>query len=41
MALDSSWFTEAVDATGTAFSLKLGEKLHEEQTQYQDRKSVV
>lgn len=35
MALDTSWFTEPVDATGTAFSLKLGEKLVEEQTPYQ------
>ncbi|HEX4871138.1 MAG TPA: polyamine aminopropyltransferase [Nevskiaceae bacterium] len=35
MALDHTWFTEAVDATGTAFSLKLGEKLHEEQTPFQ------
>ncbi|MCI0750086.1 MAG: polyamine aminopropyltransferase [Nevskiales bacterium] len=35
MALHQSWFTEAVDRTGTAFSLKLGEKLHEEQTPYQ------
>ena len=35
MALDKSWFTEPVEATGTAFSLKLGEKLHEEQTPYQ------
>ena len=35
MALDKSWFTEPVEQTGTAFSLKLGEKLHEEQTPYQ------
>src|SRR5688572_15674586 len=35
MSLDSSWFTEPVDKTGTAFSLKLGKKLHEEQTPYQ------
>ena len=34
MSLDHSWFTEPVDATGTAFSLK-GRKLHEEQTPYQ------
>jgi spermidine synthase len=34
MALDNSWFTEAVEKTGTAFSLK-GRKLHEEQTPYQ------
>ncbi len=30
-----NWFTEAIDETGTAFSLKLKEKLHEEQTPYQ------
>jgi spermidine synthase len=35
MSLDRRWFTEAVDKAGTAFSLKLGEKLHEEQTPYQ------
>jgi spermidine synthase len=35
MALDSSWFTEPVGKTGTAFSLKLGRKLHEELTRYQ------
>jgi spermidine synthase len=37
MALDSSWFTEPVDKSGTAFSLKLGagRKLHEEQTPFQ------
>lgn len=34
MSLDDSWFSEAVEATGTAFSLK-GRKLHEEQTPYQ------
>ncbi|MCC2656281.1 MAG: polyamine aminopropyltransferase [Panacagrimonas sp.] len=34
MTLDQSWFSEAVAATGTAFSLK-GHKLHEEQTPYQ------
>ena len=34
MTLDKSWFSEAVEATGTAFSLK-GRKLHEEQTPYQ------
>ena len=34
MALDSRWFTEAIDATGTAFSLK-AEKVHSEQTPYQ------
>ena len=31
----TDWFTEAIDETGTAFSLKLKEKLHEEQTPYQ------
>jgi spermidine synthase len=39
MALDSSWFTEPMDKTGTAFSLKLAPgknaKLHEEQTPFQ------
>jgi spermidine synthase len=35
MSLDQSWFTEPVDKAGTAFSLKLGRKLHEEQTPYQ------
>ncbi len=34
MALDKSWFSEAVEKTGTAFSLK-GSLLHEEQTPYQ------
>ena len=34
MALDKSWFTEPMEKTGTAFSLK-GYKLHEEQTPYQ------
>lgn len=34
MSLDQSWFTEQMDATGTAFSLK-GHLLHEEQTPYQ------
>ena len=35
MSLDSSWFTEAIDKTGTAFSLKLGERVHAEATPYQ------
>jgi spermidine synthase len=35
MALDSSWFTEPMEKTGTAFSLKLGRKLHEERTPFQ------
>ncbi|TJY58383.1 polyamine aminopropyltransferase [Sinimarinibacterium sp. CAU 1509] len=34
MTLDRSWFTEAVDATGSAFSLK-AEKVHEERTPFQ------
>ena len=34
MSLDNTWFTEAIEATGTAFSLK-GKKLHSEQTPYQ------
>lgn len=35
MALDDTWFTESDPAAGTAFSLKLGEKLHEEQSPFQ------
>lgn len=35
MVLDNNWFTEAAEQIGTAFSLRLGEKLHEEQSQYQ------
>jgi len=31
----TNWFTEAIDETGTAFSLKLKARLHEEQTPYQ------
>jgi spermidine synthase len=34
MSLDTRWFTEAIDATGTAFSLK-AKKIHSEQTPYQ------
>ena len=34
MALDKSWFTEPMEKTGTAFSLK-GRKLHSEKTPYQ------
>lgn len=34
MTLDQSWFTEPVEATGTAFSLR-GRRVHEEQTPYQ------
>jgi spermidine synthase len=36
MALDDRWFTEIVDKTGTAFSLKLGERVHAEKTPYQE-----
>ena len=35
MSLDDRWFTEAIDKCGTAFSLKLGERVHAEQTPYQ------
>ena len=35
MALDQGWFTEVVAQTGTAFSLRLGERVHEEKTPYQ------
>ena len=35
MALDSSWFTEACDECGSAFSLKVTEKLHEEVSDFQ------
>ena len=35
MALDSNWFTEIHAGAGTAFSLELGQKLHEEQTRFQ------
>ena len=35
MALDDSWFTEACDECGSAFSLKVTEKLHEEVTDFQ------
>lgn len=34
MSLDNTWFTEPMDSTGTAFSLK-GRRLHSEQTPYQ------
>lgn len=34
MSLDKTWFTEAIEKTGTAFSLK-GRKLHSEKTPYQ------
>ena len=36
MALDdANWFTEVCDEGGTAFSLRIREKLHEEQSDYQ------
>jgi spermidine synthase len=35
MTLDSGWFTETCHEGGSAFSLKLKEKLHQEQTPYQ------
>ena len=35
MTLDNSWFSEPFDVTGTAFSLKIKAKLHEEQTPFQ------
>jgi len=36
MSLDSRWFTEVVEQTGTAFSLKLGSRVHAERTPYQN-----
>jgi spermidine synthase len=35
MTLDDKWFTEICDGCGTAFSLKIKRKLHEEKTPYQ------
>ena len=35
MALDDTWFTEVCDEAGSAFSLKINAKLHEEQTPFQ------
>jgi spermidine synthase len=35
MALDERWFTEIFDQSGTAFSLRLQDKLHEERSEYQ------
>lgn len=35
MALDDSWFTEPCTEAGSAFSLKIKDKLHEEQTPFQ------
>jgi len=36
MGLDKSWFTEASDQSGLAFSLKISDRLHHEQTAYQE-----
>lgn len=36
MTLDSTWFSEPVADAGTAFSLKIIRKLHEEQSQFQN-----
>jgi len=35
MALDESWFTEVCESDGSAFSLKVKQKLHEEQSKFQ------
>lgn len=35
MVPDSDWFTEVADEVGTAFSLRTSEKLHEEESDYQ------
>lgn len=35
MSLDSHWFTETCEEGGSAFSLKIKRKLHEEQSEYQ------
>ncbi|HHH46219.1 MAG TPA: polyamine aminopropyltransferase [Thiotrichales bacterium] len=35
MVLDANWFTEVCEEGGSAFSLKIRRKLHEEQTPYQ------
>jgi len=35
MTLDDSWFSEPFESCGTAFSLKIKAKLHEEQSPYQ------
>jgi spermidine synthase len=35
MSLDENWFTEALPEEGTAFSLRIAEKLHEEQSAFQ------
>ena len=35
MSLDNTWFTEICEESGSAFSLKIKQKLHEEQSRYQ------
>lgn len=35
MPLDNNWFTEVSEEAGTAFSLKVKQKLHEEQSEFQ------
>lgn len=35
MAMDESWFTEAISAEGLAFSVRIKQRLHREQTAYQ------
>ncbi|MDH3326121.1 MAG: polyamine aminopropyltransferase [Gammaproteobacteria bacterium] len=35
MPLDESWFTEICETDGSAFSLKIKQKLHEEQSEFQ------
>jgi len=35
MSLDDSWFSEPYDVTGSAFSLKIKAKLHDEQSKFQ------
>jgi len=35
MSLDKKWFSEICETDGSAFSLKIKQKLHEEQTEYQ------
>jgi len=35
MSLDDDWFTEICESDGSAFSIKIRQKLHEEQSQFQ------
>lgn len=35
MPLDDTWFTESLESQGSAFSLKIARKLHEEQSPFQ------